>query len=388
MRILFLALDVNLGNKTGDSIHVQELATSLAREQNEVFLIVADTGDKPSLNWVEKTPNLHIFFNRAKGVFRSVSTARYCRKIAKKHKAQIIYERRTSPKIGFVLSKSLGIPLTVEINAVVEEEIRVLGKEKAESRPQKNIKKRIRKKFFLHAKKIVTVTESIKSEMQRNYGISGDKVVVIPNGANTDIFRPMDKQACRQELGLETHGPYICFVGALTPWQGVDFMIEALPLVIKDMPDAKFLVVGDGTQKKLLEKKAKELGVEKKVIFKGWVEYEDVPKYINASEICVAPLTTGREKSGSSAIKIYEYLACGKPVIASHVADLDFLGKHECGILVQKDDASALAEAVLMLARDMDRATEMGEKGRKIVVENYSWVNTAKRIDRMLKRLV
>lgn len=388
MRILFLALDINLENKTGDSIHVRELATSLTREGNEVFLIVAHTSDRPNLDWVEKTPNLHIFFNKARGVSRDIQTVKYCRKIAKKHHAQIIYERRTSPKIGYALSKSLKIPLVVEINALVEEEIRILGREKEESTPTKKIKKRLRRNFFLHSKSIVTVTESIKTEIQRSYDIQGEKVVVIPNGANTELFQPMDKESCKKELGLEMGDKYICFVGALVAWQGVDFMIEAMPNILKDMPEVKFLVVGDGTQKKILKEKAKELKVGGSVTFTGWVEYENVPKYINASELCVAPLSKGREKSGSSAIKIYEYLACGKPVVAFDVPDLEFLEKSECGVLAPRDDALALSNAALKLLMDTNLRKDMGERGRKIVIENYSWINTAERITKILKSCI
>lgn len=388
MNILFLALDIDLRSKTGDSIHVRELATSLAKLGNNVFLITAHTDNGSDLDWAEKNPNLHLFFNKTGQTFRTLSTLIHCRKIAKQNQVHIIYERRNSPKIGFALSKLRRIPLVIEINALIEEEIALIAKRRERTTPMRPLKRAFRRRFFKHTKTIVTVTHSIKDEIQRNYDISDERIVVVPNGANTNLFKPMDQDVCREDIGLDNNEKYICFTGNLAPWQGVRYMIDAMPLIVGEMPVVKFLVVGGGYQKKALQVRAKELNVEKQVIFTGWTDYENVPKYLNASDICVAPLTIGREKSGSSAIKIYEYLACGKPVIAFDVPNIGFLESDGCGIIVSRDDVPALADATLKLLRDPLLRTRMGETGRSIVVEKYSWTNTAKRVTELLENAI
>ncbi len=388
MNILFLALDINIGDKTGDSIHVRELATSLAEIGNEVYLITAHIDDGYNLVWAKKIPNLRLFFNKTGQRFRDISTFIYCIKIAKKYHAQTIYERRTSPKIGFALSKLLRIPLVVEINELIEEEIRLIRKRRDEFPLITRLKKIFHRHFYRDAKKIVAVTESIKNDIQKSYILGEGQVVVIPNGANTNLFKPMNRDICKKDIGLDRNAKYICFTGNLAPWQGVRYMIEAMPLILDEMSNVIFLIVGGGYQKKTLERRAKELHIENQVIFTDWVEYEDVPKYINASDICVAPLTIGREKSGSSAIKIYEYLACGKPVIAFDVPNIEFLERYHCGIIVPRDDVPALARATLKLLRNSTLKSKMGETGKNIVIENYSWINTAKKVTNLLKKVV
>ncbi|UCE73419.1 MAG: glycosyltransferase family 4 protein [Methanomassiliicoccales archaeon] len=389
MKILFLALDINIGNKTGDSIHVRELAVSLAKLGNNVILITADTKNKSSgLNWAKKIPNLHLFFNERRQRFRNISTLIYCRKIAKKYHVQIIYERRPSPKIGFALGRLLRIPFIVEINALVEEEIALVGERREEISVIKHIKKAFRRHFFKQAKRVVTVTRNIGNEIQRTYNLPDEKIGVIPNGANTDLFKPIDLDTCKKRLDLDKDSRYICFTGNLAPWQGVKYMIDAMPLILAEIPDVTLVIVGGGTQKEALEDRSRKLGVDKHVIFAGWVDYEKVPIYINASDICVAPLSTGREKSGSSAIKIYEYLACGKPVIASDVPSLEFLKKSGCGIIVPKDDVPALASASIQLLSNPPHRARLGQTGRKIVTEKYSWVSTAKKVTDLLEYTV
>ena len=124
----------------------------------------------------------------------------------------------------------------------------------------------------------------------------------------------------RAELRLEESEKYVCFVGNLAAWQGVEFLIYAAPLILEKCPDVRFLVVGDGAMKNKLLEITSELGLSDKIIFTGRVPYESVPLYINAADVCVAPFIKGRNaKIGLSALKTYEYLACGKPIVASSI---------------------------------------------------------------------
>jgi glycosyltransferase involved in cell wall biosynthesis len=389
MNILFLALDNDLGKYTGDSIHIRELVSSLVKLGNKVILIVADIENQKSvLKWTEKIQNLHLYFHKSQRNFKGQKTVLFCRKIAKKHDVQIIYERRVTPKISYGLNKLLKIPYVIEVNALVKDEKVLLGKETDEKGAIKQMKKHFRMHFYQKANKIVCVTQNIKNNIQKEYNLPSEKVVVIPNGANTDLFTPLNQDICKKDLGLAPKDSYFCFVGNLAPWQGVEYMIEAQSIITNEIPNSRFLVVGGGVQKEQLKRKARESQIGNNVIFTDWVDYEVVPKYINAADICVAPMTTGREKSGSSAIKIYEYLACGKPVIASNVPNLEFIQKNRCGLLIPRDDPSRLAETILDLLNDPERRKKMGERGRKLVVENYSWTNTASKITDILKKLL
>lgn len=384
MNILFLALDIDLGSRTGDCIHVRELTSSLARTGNRVLLITARPGTPDDMKWAQDLPDLQIFYTDQGRRLGNLSTVRYCKKIAKEHGVRVIYERRPSPKIGYALSKLLKIPLLVEINAIVEDEKALISGDDQEDVAFRDLRHRMRTRFYRHAAMVVAVTDGIKKHIHTTYDVPEARIAVVPNGANTGLFKPMDRETCIDTLGLDSGKQYICFTGNLAPWQGLTGMIEAMPLIMEERRDTVFLVVGGGREKENLENKARAMNLEDNVVFTGWVDYERVPFYINASEVCVAPMGTGRERSGSSALKIFEYLACGKPTVATDVPDLDFLEKEGCGVLVPRGDESDLARAVLDLLADRKRSETMGVSGMSLVKNRYSWDATARKVNDLI----
>jgi glycosyltransferase involved in cell wall biosynthesis len=192
---------------------------------------------------------------------------------------------------------------------------------------------------------------------------------------------------CRSELKIEEGKKVICFVGNLVQWQGIEYLIKSMPLISKKRDDVSAIIVGDGILRRELEKLSLDLRTEDRIEFTGAVPYQKVPTYINASDVCVAPFTRKRnEKIGLSALKVYEYLACGKPVVASNIKGVgDFLAKTHTGVPFEPENESELAGALIELMADDNRMKEMGEKGRKLVIENYSWDSVAKQIAKILK---
>jgi glycosyltransferase involved in cell wall biosynthesis len=138
------------------------------------------------------------------------------------------------------------------------------------------------------------------------------------------------------------------------------------------------LIVGDGKSLKDLKDLAKELGIGDDVAFTGSVPYEEVPKYINAADVCVA-LKRSME-SGFSSLKLYEYMACGRPIVASDVPGFEILRDSNSGLLVNPDDKDDVAKAILTVLKNVEMGKEMGRNGRDLVVKDYSWDATAKRI--------
>ena len=282
--------------------------------------------------------------------------------------------------IPVLISKIFRIPCVIEINGLLIDEQRVVGCSKLITM----ITKLSEKFCYKHAKKIVAVTRGIKREIIRMYNIPDEKVVVIENGANTDLFKPIDQKEAKKELKLQDTN-YVCFVGSLVPWQGVEYLIQAAPLILKHS-DTKFLIVGDGIMKRKLIELTYKIGVADKFIFTGQVPYEDVPKYINASDVCVVykiPL-----KSGYSPLKLYEYMACGKPVVASKVEGFEILEQNKAGILVEPENPEELAKVIIKLLKDEKLRKKMGKNGRKYVVKNHSWKAVAKRVVEVCKSVV
>ncbi|WP_269851138.1 glycosyltransferase family 4 protein [Methanosarcina horonobensis] len=235
---------------------------------------------------------------------------------------------------------------------------------------------------YRYCDRIVSVTDKLKDELVRLYSVPAEKVLVINNGANTDIFKPMDQKQARAGLGLDDSKKYVCFVGHLAAWQGVEFLIRSAPFILEKLPDVRFLVVGDGVMRDKLMEIASEMGISDKFTFTGRVPYENVPVYINAADVCVAPFIQERNsKIGLSALKTYEYLACGKPIVASSIPGVkDLIDLSGGGISVPPENPGELANAVVKLISDQKIRNIMGEQGRKYVIENHSWDGVARKI--------
>lgn len=390
MKILFLTLDINLANETGDSIHVRELATNLSKLGNEVFLITAHTNENSSsLNWSKSVPNLHLFFNKTRRIFNNISTLIFCRKIAKKYGVQIIYERRASPKIGVALGKLFRIPAVIELNGLPGLDDEIFGRVDRVNSITRTFRRSILRHLFRYVDGVVAVTPRIKREVIKNYKVKSDKIFVVPNGANLNLFKPMNQNLCKEKLGLNMEDKYVCYVGNLAPWQGLEFLIKASPIVLEKDTRARFLLVGDGVMGDTIKKMVKNINISDKFLFTGRIPYEKVPEFINSSDICVAPFIKARnEKIGLSPLKVYEYLACGKPIVASDIEGVgDFLKKTNSGITVEPENHESLAEGIIDLLQNKDKGREMGMKGREIVNREHGWDSTAKKVMAMCKLL-
>ena len=127
--------------------------------------------------------------------------------------------------------------------------------------------------------------------------------------------------------------------------------------------------------------------MKNRFIFTGVIAYDRVPLYINASDTCTAPFIFARNaKIGLSPLKLYEYMACGKPVVASNISGVsDVLEASGGGIPVLPENPEALAEGILKLLENPDLRTKLGSKGLSYVTENYSWHSVAEKVNEVCK---
>lgn len=197
-------------------------------------------------------------------------------------------------------------------------------------------------------------------------------VYVIPNGVDVDRFRP-------SPAVQEDRPAHVLFVGALTPWQGLDVIQTARRH--PDWPDhVGLVVVGDGPLHN-------EIADDNYVDYRGSVPHEKVAELIGAA---LATLSIKhRSARGASPLKLYESLGCAVPVIVTDVPPQSTLVRsHGCGIVIPPDDPGALARAVADLAGNPDRRDEMGALGRAAVVAEHSWQARINELSDVLKPLV
>lgn len=388
----------------GSLIHRYELVSNLAQLDNEIHIFTTDR------DCLSNVANIHRHYVSPGSLFTlTVNYFGSLIKLLNSEAFDVMYTR--NPNFGFLMGifyKNRCKRMVYELNGIPQDEKNLEMKKckevscQPEEKKSNSISKTLSESYLsAHAKlklfvlkkalsfsdRIIAITPGIKTTLENSYKIPEEKIVVISNGANTSLFKPIQKENCRKELGLKFETPYICFVGNLAPWQGVEYLVKAAPSILSRRPECHFLIVGDGIMKKELVDLSEELGVEKSFIFTGVVAYERVPLYINASDACAAPFIVARNaKIGLSPLKLYEYMACGKPVVASNISGVsDALEASGGGIPVLPENPGALAEAILNLLENSDLRTAMGSKGLSYVTENYSWHSVAKQVDKVCK---
>lgn len=180
--------------------------------------------------------------------------------------------------------------------------------------------------------------------LQRLLGLGAGSVVWIDNAANTERFYPADAREARRAVGLDAFDPVIGYVGNL-PWErGARQLIEALPLLRTTYPQIGGLVLGGGAGLAELQELAQRLGVADRCRFTGAVPFDQVPQYVNAIDVGLS-ISLRADRQASSELKVRQYLACGKPVVASPGSN-DFLAGEQLGTIVPPTDLAAISAAI------------------------------------------
>lgn len=292
-----------------------------------------------------------------------------------RHNPEVIYARRTYFDTAYFLSRLLQIPLVNEENGLNFDEMKML---KFGDSFSLRIIDQIERFSLPRADKVIAVTARMGELLYNTYKIPFEKIVVIENGANINLFKPMASTEARNNLNLNQICNYICFVGMLVQWQGVEYIIEAMPYILEKCPNTQLLIIGDGQMKEKLVELAEQVGVSDKVIFIGMVAHHRIPLFINACDLCVVPKKPMR--TGYSPLKLYEYMACEKPVIATKTNGFEILEENNAGIVVNPENSQEFANATIRLLNSPELRKQMGRNGRRYVVDNRSWESVAKRV--------
>jgi len=216
--------------------------------------------------------------------------------------------------------------------------------------------------------RFVVLSEEMAEELSRA-GFESAPMCRIPNGVDTDYFRPAsvsEKAEARQRLGCADRGPVIAYVGRLSPEKGPADLLRALRPVLQGEPNALVMLVGDGPLAESLREQVQEYGVAENVRFLGNVQ--DVRTHLWAADLFVLP---SRAEGMSNAA--LEAMACGLPCIATSVSGTpELFGDNEAGIVVPSGQPQRLSEAVLQLWRSPEEASRLGAAAAAKVRSSYS----------------
>jgi phosphatidylinositol alpha-1,6-mannosyltransferase len=201
-------------------------------------------------------------------------------------------------------------------------------------------------------------------------------MVRIAPGIDTEHFAPaVDSELLKRELDLEGKR-VIVSVGRLVHRKGQDTLVEALPEILKEYPDAHLLFVGVGPHLEYIHKRAIQLGVLANISFVGRVQYSELPRFISAGEIFAMPSRSrlaGLEVEGLGIVYL-EASACELPVVGGLSGGApDAVLEGETGFAVDGLNPTAVASAVNQLLADPERAKEMGRRGRQWIIDEWEW---------------
>jgi glycosyltransferase involved in cell wall biosynthesis len=227
--------------------------------------------------------------------------------------------------------------------------------------------------LFSLADRVTTVSNFTKQEVAKIYGVPKEKIDVVPNGVDTDIFTPNISKSQKEEIMERYNFEKALLFSPPVPRKGLHLLIRALPKVTKEFPHLKLLILNriptSDTYYRYCNDLSKKLNIEEKVIFVGWVDDADLPKYYSIAYAYVLPTLYE-----AFPLTVLESMACGTPVCASKWGGLSEVITHgEDGFLFDPTNTDASANILITLLSDDALRKRMGQNARKKIERQYTW---------------
>ena len=280
-----------------------------------------------------------------------------------------------------------GLPLVYEVRAFWEDAAVDHGST-SEGSLRYRLTRAMESRVLRRADAVTCICEGLRAEIVAR-GVDPDCVTVIPNAVDADRFSycaPRDEELAR-ELGLEG-GTVLGFLGSFYAYEGLDLLLDALPVILRQRPDVRVLLVGGGPQTSRLKAHAAAAGLGDAVIFTGRVPHEAVERYYSLVDVCVYPRRSMRLTDLVTPLKPLEAMAQGKLVVASDVGGhRELIRDSETGTLFHAGSVESLATAVLSILRDGERWEAMRALGRRFVETERTWAASVERYRNVYGRL-
>jgi len=253
---------------------------------------------------------------------------------------------------------------------------------------------------FKQATFVSVISERVRDQLVER-GVDPSKILVNPNGADPEDYAPPTPQqraAVRTELGFSAEDCVVGFSGTFGGWHGVDVLAAGIPRICAALPSVKFLLIGDGSHKHLVDAAIVQHGLQHRVITTGRVPQPDGARLLRACDIYVSPHSSHMVDSRffGSPTKLFEYMAMGGGIVAS---DLEQIGEvlspalrvddlradaravsAERAVLCAPGNVDEFVDAVVFLAAHPDVVKALGRNARKAAIHEYSWANHVQRL--------
>jgi len=383
MNILIVALDFkpNIG---GIAEYTHQIARNLhSAGDNVTVLAQRRIGDREFDLGCPYRVHRHDFeaLRSASLIRRYIDSYGWIKSHAKDQPAEIIISNALGAKvlISWLVAKTLHLPYSIFTHGLeINMEVGLRGK--------------LARRLSLRGADKVFCNSSFTQSLVMKHGVLRNRTLIIPGGVSIKDFKAgtdKSRSPITAEFGLENK-KVIFTLGRLVERKGNDMVIKALPKLLQEIPDAMYLIGGDGPYEGKLRTLAQENGVENHVIFAGRLSDSERQAFYNASDVFVMPC---RELENGDVegfgIVFSEANACGKPIIVGKSGGaIDAVKNNETGLLVNPLDIDQIADAIIYLLRHPDIAKQMGRNGRQRVERELTWEKIIPRMRSELKSLI
>jgi len=317
-----------------------------------------------------------------------LANVRYFRKqwgIVSEFSPQVLLVRADPLNISAALVARLRkIPMVLEVNSPMTFESREFDKSSITLPFFPQWTEKLNLQF---ADKVYTVSTALK-EYFVGCGINAQKISVVPNGVDIDKFHPgLSGMNIRKKYNFQDK-IVIGFVGSFHYWHGVDFFQHNVENLTKEYPNITFLLVGDGPLRGDLQKEIERNGFQESVTFTGYVKHNDIPTYLAAMDIVLAPYPS-LPFFYFSPLKLFEYMAAGKAVLASRIGQIDEIVKDGVnGMLFEPGNLEEFMSKCRRLIGDIELRNRIGLQARATVCQKYSWKQSAEKVIEIMSEIV
>ncbi len=350
----------------GAVIVATEIANNLAKLGHDVTVLTPDlphSGPRyePKMNSKVKvirveTPsktNLKVAARRCKANLEKMG-----KDLGKKEKFDfvltIFHPFHLVPNAAISCAKALEIPSIIKVDDAVYEKSYGLKS------LQRKIEKMISTRSLSKASKVLVSNLPSKEIMKSYYKIDEEKISIVPNGVDLSFFKTKKRDPNK-----------IVFSGVMYHHRGLDVLLEASPKIVKEVPETKLVLLGDGPEMKKLKEIVKQKNLDSNVEFKGWIDRKDIPEHLSNASIGIGPLMKTTVTENALPIKVLEYMASSLPIIAkTGTLPEDVLKDNENGWFVE--NSSELYEKIIKLEQNPELVEKMG-KNSLSMVQKFSW---------------
>src|SRR5580658_9733562 len=301
----------------------------------------------------------------------------------------------TSPQLlvglsGWWLARSKRVPFVFEVRDLWPESLAAVGMGEGNSLLHRSLAK-IAGFLYRHADRIVVVTPAFEDYLVKHWRVPREKISVIENGVETQLFAPESPSrkttVLRDELASQ--GKFVVsYIGTMGMAHGLETMIAAASQLRDTNPEIVFLMLGEGADKERIAALAHERGLNN-LRFVDQQPREKIPAYISASDVCLVLLKKTDLFKTVIPTKMLEFMSCARPVILGVEGQArTILEEAHAGLVIEPENSAALVNAIRYLAANRETARELGQRGREYVVRKFSRRQTAERYIRVLEELL